>query len=463
MEERYEIKHLEKFMPYPFIDKGNSESDNRIYGQIYLDEITFFGEGYNEGGKLRISASLVNKVMIDMEYEAMESQNPPLFFYEFTGEATFNDLRELAKHKLRLGKFEGLYKFRIIDIEDSDADLEIIREQFRNRVMFMGEITFSASPIVTHKVILVVEERTDGKDEEAYRKLIATYDKWDATRRSQCVYDEKKIQDELNNLFGNKVVCRNVYIYNVGQANCCYCDLDTKKLFFDIGVTRSSKEIKNSLIQKAITEISKLDTDAVVLSHWDLDHILGVCYNQKCLSDKIWLVPDFEKLYSVPRLSIKRLCNYLLMTGKSKVLMVDTSVANKSLFVSSNKAVAFYKGTPKAAYGINKMNNGGLIMKLQNSKNILLPGDCENSVIPLDVAGKEYDNVIVPHHGSVMSDPKVKGKKGKKNAAYICCGNVTGHCIMDSQIVDKYNANGFERVHKTKNLIRKKIKFKISL
>lgn len=460
MKENYEIKHLDKFMPYPFVDNGNKESDNRVYGQIYLEEISFWGN--NEGGKIRISASLVNEVMINMEYEALDTPNTPLFFYEFIGEATFNDSSELEKYRLMFWESELFYRFRIIDIGASEVDMEIIREEYKRDVAFIGEITFSASPILTHKVIIIVDEFSADKDEKAYKKLKATYDNWDITRRSQCVYDEKEIQKELNNLFGNKVVCRNVCIYNVGQANCCYCDLDTKKLFFDIGVTRSSVDIKNTLVSKAINEVSKLDVDAVVLSHWDLDHILGVCYNQKCLFDKMWIVPDFEKLYSTPRLSIKRLCNYLLMNGKSKLLMVNTAEVNKELFISSNGAVAIYKGTPKAAYGINKMNNGGLIMKLQNRRNILLPGDCENSVIPVNAAGVEYDNVVIPHHGSVMSDPKVEGKKGKRNAAYICCGNVTGNCIMDSEIVDKYNAKGFDIVHKTKNLKRKN-KFKINL
>ena len=460
MKESYKLKHLETYMPYPFINNGKNDLDNRVYGQIYLDEISFWGN--NEGGIIRINASLINEVMINMEYEALDNQNTPLFFYEFIGEATFNDYEELVKYRVRFGAREEFYRLRIIDVEDYADNIETISEELKGEVMFVGEITFSASPILTHKVIITVEGSAKDTDDEIYTKLKATYDAWDRTRRSQCVYDKKEIQKQLNNLFGNNVVCRNVYIYNVGQANCCYCDLGSKKIFFDIGVTRSSNDIKTPLICKAINEISKLDVDAVVLSHWDLDHILGVCYNQKCLLNKIWIVPDFEELYSEPRLSIKRLCNYLLMTGKSRLLMVNTTETNKSLFTSSNGTVSIYMGTPKAAHGINKMNNGGLIMKLKNRKNILLPGDCENSVIPLNVAGKEYDNVVVSHHGAVMSFPKVEGKKGKKNSAYICCGSITGNCIMDSEIADKYNAKGFDIVHKTKNLKRKN-KFKINL
>lgn len=463
MKENYEIKHLEKFMPYPFIDNGNGEQDNQVYGQIYLEEISYFAD--KEGVRVRISASLSNEVMIAMEYEAIEFETnnkyeAPLFFYEFEGEATFEDKAELAKYILLYGGIDTYYKFRIIDMGAPDIDIELIREKYK--VLFSGQITFSASPILTHKVSIVVDRMQDEKDKNALKMLQAVYDNWDKTIKNKCVYDKIEIQKKLDDLFGNNLVSRNVSIYNVGQANCCYCDFDTKKIFFDIGVTRSSVDRQSTLVSKAINEISKLDVDAVVLSHWDLDHILGVCYNQKCLYDKIWIVPDFEKLYSSPRASIKRLCNYLLKNGKSELLMIDTTDVDKELFVSSNSSVAIYMGTPKAAHGINKMNNGGLIMKLQNRRNILLPGDCENTIIPLNVAGVEYDIVVVPHHGSIMSDPKVKGKTGKRNIAYICCGNVTGNCIMDSEIVDKYNANGFDTVHRTKNLKRES-KFKIRL
>ena len=48
-----------------------------------------------------------------------------------------------------------------------------------------------------------------------------------------------------------------------------------------------------------------------------------------------------------------------------------------------------------------------------------------------------------------MSDPRVRSKNG---IAYISSGSITGHCIPDNGIVDKYKKVGFQYVHNTKNL-----------
>lgn len=461
MKDNLEFGYLTEYMPYPFYENKSQKSYNRVYGQIYLDEITYWGE--NDGGTIKISVSLVNEKMLDREYEALDMPNTPLFFYEFTGEATFNHPREIAKYKLLKGwEFNDYYVLKIVNIDELERNEDFILNEYKEEVAFIGEVMFSASPILSHKAILIVEDSVKNKDKKVYKKLKLTYDTWTNEIKNKCIYDRNKITAELNGLLGNNLVCRSVDIYNVGQANCCYCDLDSVKLFFDIGVTRSAKDRELPLVNNAISEIATLDVDAVVLSHWDLDHILGVCYNKKCLKKKIWIAPDFEKLYSVPRISIKRLCNYLLKNGKSKLMLVDTTEITKRLYQSSNKAISIYMGEPKAAYGINKMNNGGLILKLQNSKNILLPGDCENSIIPFEAVHTEYDNVLISHHGSVMSNPRMMGKKGKKNRAYISCGNRAGNCKLDDELEQKYKDISFGIIHKTQNL-KKKNKYTIVL
>lgn len=453
MKENYESEHLEKYNPFPFAKNEKCANNDRVYGQIYLDEVVYFGE--NDGGQIRISASLVNEQMLNMEYEARESEDTPLFFYEFCGEMTFNSMKELVKWKMLYysdGKKDNIYAIRIIDVEAPGVNVETMMREYRHQVAFEGEITFSASPVLSHRVIIVVEDLAEKEDDRAYKKLIDTYKVWDDNIKRKCVYDQKKIISELDSLFDNKVKSHEVRIYNVGQANCCYCDLTTKKIFFDIGVSRSGAAIKTPEIQQAVKEISTLDVDAVILSHWDLDHILGVCYNEKCLKEKIWIVPDFEKMYSKPRVSIKRVCNYLIRNGRSELFMVDTSGNNKLFFESCNKAVTIYMGELRVSHGVNKMNNGGLLLKLENKKNILMPGDCENQVIQNIIVNNQYDNVLVPHHGAIMSNPTLWGKKGKRNTAYISCGAITGHCKLDSGIVDKYKANRFTWVRNTKNL-----------
>lgn len=467
-ETQLEAEHLKKFQPFPFVKNTENGGNDRVYGQIYLDELVYWGE--DGGGQMKVSASLVNEQMLNMEYEARERENTPLFFYEFQGEKTFSSNLQMTKANIRYfqGEQNNFYILRIIDVEALDDNAERILENYAGRMTFEGEITFSASPVLSHKVVIVVEDTVEKADKAAYEKLNKTYDTWNTTIKKKCIYDNNVISAELYKLFDNTVKSCEVRIYNVGQANCCYCDLTTKKIFFDIGVARSSKSLEMPLIKSAVQEISTLDADAVILSHWDLDHILGVCYNQKCMEGKIWVVPDFKKLYSHPMISIKRVCNYLIKNGKSKLLMVDTSVANKLLFVSRNGAVTIYRGEPKASCGVNKKNNGGLLLKLNNSKNIFMPGDCENRRIPKAAVKTRYDYVIVPHHGAVMSRPTLCAKLGKKKTkkktttAYISCGVITGNCSLDSDIADKYKKNKFGKVQYTEHL-KKHNKYSVKL
>lgn len=444
MREEYRDEHLKKYMPYPFIKQGASDE---VYGQIYVDEVI----AWEEGAVIRVNISLVNDQMLNMELDGLESGSNSLFFYEFIGEATYPSRGPFVKCAL-LGKWDldEYHVFRIIDMEN--VDQKILVREFGNRPVFMGEILFSASPILSHKVAIVVEGPV--KNRAAYQNLKKIYGRWSDEIRRKAIYDNTKIISRLKEEF-DAIKCKKVGIYNVGQANCCFCDLDVKKLFFDIGVTRSKADRERKQISNAIDRMAKINVDAVILSHWDLDHVLGVCYNQNCLYNTLWVVPDFEKLYTTPRISIIRLCNFLLRNGNSEILMIDTSTDEKTMFVSSNKEFSLYKGEPKAAYGINSMNNGGLILKLSRKKNILMPGDCENSIIPDAALQEELDNVVVSHHGSYMSLPRMRGKKGKINRAYVCCGKKAGNCKLDDELEKNYAVNNFKSIRYTKRLSKK--------
>ena len=455
--------HIEKYQPFPFYKLENGNDDNsRVYGQLYIEEDTIWDEG--ESRRIRVSASLVNRKMLNMEYEAREEGECPLFFYEFTGEMELKRWQSEGRldcQDCNYTNMEGYYAFKIHEIREEGEAARILQEHRSNRC-FVGDLIFSASPILSAKAVLVVEETDDSLDKDAIKKLIATYNSWDKAIKSnsRCIYDKTKILEILS-IYWDDEYCEKVSIYNVGQANCCYCKMTKSSFFFDIGVTKSGEDREDVSIKKAIDEIGLLDSDGVVLSHWDLDHILGVCYNSKCLHSKLWIVPDFEKLYKRPRVSIKRLCNYLLRNGNSTILMIDTTDINKEFYKSNINKIFLYLGEPKSANGINKMNNGGLILRLENTKNILLPGDCENSIIPSKAVAVPYNYVMIPHHGSVMSDPTVIAKP-YTSAAYYSCGNVTGNCNIDVAIVDKYKEKGFSEVHCTRKL-KKNYKFFVNL
>ena len=146
-----------------------------------------------------------------------------------------------------------------------------------------------------------------------------------------------------------------------------------------------------------------------------------------------------------------RLLNYLHIVGKSSIMLVDTSTTNKTLFTSN--VLSIYLGEPKKKH-LNALNNGGLIAIVQNTDKLLIPGDCENDMMPFAVASNTYDHIIVPHHGSIMSPPKFKGKKpNKNNIAYMSVGIMTKRSFNEDPGIDCiYNNCDFGCVKKTRDL-----------
>ena len=70
-----------------------------------------------------------------MEYEAIENGETPLFFYEFTGEATFNCCREYVKQRLlRPIKANEFYSLRMIDIEAYNRNIDTKKKEYKREI-----------------------------------------------------------------------------------------------------------------------------------------------------------------------------------------------------------------------------------------------------------------------------------------------------------------------------------------
>ena len=450
-----ENERKERLCPYPFYGK-----ENTLYGQVHIVSQEWDGES---GVTVRVNVSLLNSNMVREELEAVETDHALLYFYEFTGEHTFEVPHTGEEHILKYHEVPDLFKqerntFRrvqIIPVEQAGSDTY----ENDNRIYFEGELLFSASPILSHKTTLVIEEGPVPSHD--WKNIKKIFDHWDITRKNRCITDDTVIRTKLNNLFYTKVTSACVDIYHAAQANCICCTVNGKKIMYDVGITRDEQDRNSLQVQSALGEIARLQAEAVFLSHWDLDHILGVCYNPSFLMQKLWIAPDFEKLYDKIPLAVQRLCNYLLVEGKSTVCLIDTQSKTKNYFTSRDDKISIYLGTPRAAYGINRANNGGLLLRIENQKSILLPGDCENTLFSNFAAQRELDYVVIPHHGSYMSDPFVKGKKGKVNVAYICRGKHPGHCNYDSDIKSKYRRKNFKIVRNTMYLRKNKYSIKL--
>ncbi|MCL2253321.1 MAG: hypothetical protein FWC09_02670 [Lachnospiraceae bacterium] len=451
---------IEMFRPFPF----ENNSEQCVYAQLIIRELKINEDGYEN---VIVDMSLINNTMIDYEVENCESnKNSPRYFYEFTGQSIWDnhyyDIKDiyypyLCIKKMQLGEYnnEIMHKVRIIPIKE---DEEIIyKREFRKSPAFYGEILFSASPIIARKAIIIIEDIC-----ETPKQLKRIYDVWNSSIHNSLISDANGIELELNNVL-NYVNNLDVNIYNVGQANCIYLKMNNEiGAFFDIGITRSMKCRDKESIEQSLKEISGLDAKLVILSHWDLDHILGISYAHESLNDCVWVAPNFLHVYNNVSMSVKRLCNYLVNSG-AKLLLVDESFSNRIVYRSPCHKIEIWKGVEKSVNNISKANNSGLILKLSLNKKFLFLGDCENSVVPNRLRDS-YEYVMISHHGSKMSNPNCLLKMSAINScAYVSYGEESsGNFHLNDNLEDEYKKLNY-RLKKTCDLDFDNVKYKVSL
>lgn len=422
------------------------------YGQIRVIESRWDGEKQVE---IKAEISLINADMLRLELE-YAVENPLLYFYEFFGEAKIN-LDNFYYYRPYLfydyewwNESYGMTKVTIYTEEEFERN----QNGDNGQICFYGELFFATSPAIAKKSVIVIEGIAD--DKELYR-LYNTYN--DEIERNSIV-SNNEIINKLDEIFNEKIREAKIDIYNVAQANFINCILNNKKnVLFDVGVSRFKCDRESKEVQAALNEISKLLINGIILSHWDLDHILGIAYTHDTAKDCTWIAPDFRKLYDAKKhpLSVLRLCNFLIKNGKGCLCLIDTSQINKQFFSSKDGKINLWLGEPKSSNGINRANNGGLLLKFENLKSILLTGDCENSIHPKGIYSSNLDYIVIPHHGSIMTLPKAKGKKG--STAYVSYGKKRGHCNLDSNLRKKYKRKNFTNLCRTKMLDETHVKY----
>ena len=426
--------------------------NDRLLGQVIVNK---------ESDQIKIS--LTSSRLLEKEVQHAREGYFPLYFCEFTS------------NEIIAGSIEedGVFFYSIEIFNPLKHDNMSIEHYIDGKTDFVaaikGSMFFSSSPVKTEKEKqIIIWGKASKKDADKYDELLK---EWNSiiSNPNYAIRKNNDIVNELKNVYSRNTPKEiKAQIYNVGQANCCYCDLQFRNFFFDIGVTNKEKIDKNDTSNPIYTTIEKyikkLDADDVFISHWDMDHVLGIVYNKKCLYGKTWIGPDMGIIYkNEPPLPLIRLTNHLITEGKSRIFFVDTRDQTKAWSLSNE--LTLFLGEPSSSsckyktkdgkikkHTINDINNGGILLSIElNNTNLLFTGDCDNKIIPSNATQTDY--VVVPHHGSIMNDPVVRAKPGKDTKAFICIGNVTGKFTKDPDIVTKYISNqGFSEVLETKDL-----------
>lgn len=355
------------------------------------------------------------------------------FFLEFEGYCDKKSFGTLL-HCIDDENFSFLSGYFIPDNSQEEIYLEqgVINGE-RIISVLKGKVIVSASPIEYSNGRLVIVKDDACVPEEFKRVLndsIYEYENKPYTSTNYC--EIKKILD--TSIINSKP--RWIDVYNVGQAYCAAICMDSNEFIFsDIGLTKDKIELEAEEVYKAKDQIRKIKPKMVVLSHWDLDHILGVTNASDSIYDAMWIVPDLWKLRiknkkgeidnSLISDSAKRLLKYLDWKNRDQLIIIDDDLSQTCIYENYTGTMSIWSGKRCAITGINennkrynitKANNFGLIIFLKNRYAALLPGDCEYSVLNSDLLDQKINFLVVPHHCSKMSKPKIKVARGKKKA-----------------------------------------------
>lgn len=429
---------IEEELHNEFVKKILPESLRKNENEDILIKIC---EGDGEG-HFNISLLNYNMLIYDMRYFNLNKNKDEgedkgedkkyyyrPYFYEFTISENCNVLNKVDKSLIgewMIGRFK-------------EPDETSENETRSNKYALLGDVIFSASPIkFERKKLEILDKSVPVKVKDAIKK---TYELSYAKRVNK--NNKKSVLYPIVNEIIKNATPKSVNIYKVGQANCNYIYFDNyKRIMFDVGYTYIKENSDNPKISIAQPP-SRCRPHLVILSHWDLDHILGVVLCEKTIFDINWIAPDMEKLpnyqYSV---SASRLAKYLCW--KNILFLIDEDLKGENVFYSesfqiwkglgdkgnNNDCGNIYNNVTKK---LNKANNFGLIITLNNNNNqVLLSGDCEYQMLPCEIYNRNirYKYMLVPHHGSKMKliCPKLKSSINDDHYAFISYGyNHYGH------------------------------------
>lgn len=199
-------------------------------------------------------------------------------------------------------------------------------------------------------------------------------------------------------------------IYNIGHGNADYIRGRHHRLLYDIGYNyRSFPSRIPEHYLKAVKALRMLKPSCVILSHWDLDHIIGCAYAEKRIYSVKWMAPHLisahDKKASV---NAVRLAKYLEILGN--LCLVDRNQMNKQIAVvpcGNRVEIRLLLGN-RTGERMTARNMEGLAVELFDPlgrhPHVLLAGDVPYRCMPALYTGG-IDFMHVPHHGSGMRLP----------------------------------------------------------
>lgn len=365
-----------------------------LWNSVYKEdgEVEVYGKILpTNTGELR-QISIISKAMIDCDKAFLNSQE------KFPAQ-----LKRIDYHPYACEFFVTTWK------NDDEKNNKLLGKWILIKLIFgnavkncncKGILLFSASPIKRITCgIEFLEKLIELQDTDIEKYIRDNVNIGRNDDEKDSLIDIKNIEE----VFGS--------IYNVGQGNCSYLNFNNKTtILFDIGETMIPKAVlkEPEIIRKNMQEIRTLKTDYIVLSHWDMDHILGIQHffdikeESSFFKTTTWIAPNIRLLddkNGICRASIyaQRVCVYLLKMGHLKLMNQPSNLCMSDL------ETCLYQGACTQNPG-SKANNIGLILQVEvHKKRFLFAGDCSYWKMRNLINNREYDFIVSSHHGAASA------------------------------------------------------------
>lgn len=456
-------------MKNPPVKSIGQELLQRVYNQRIWGKIIchFDEDAEKEDINTRVQVSLITVKTLEADWNFIQGEETGAsykpYFFEFFADVNMSYTTEQEFLRKNNGKILRVYLRKTEPVPSE------------NSIVLSGHLLTAASPIRRQGYYLEITKEDD------IGKFVSNTLKWILKRKKKIPLLREgmkkiilnadknpfaRIDKEIQSFFQSPICGGS--IYNVGQGNFVRFYMDSNESFlFDAGMT--THKDSNTKITTARAEIRGIQPQLIILSHWDIDHIIGIAEidNDKIYEDTIWIAPNPLLLGDEKTsFSAARLCLYLLRKNRISLLHQgkNANPLNADETTSSGGKVTKYCQNNFELFQGNgkddsngRRNNIGLILRIRLKDslnyNALFAGDCSFEQMPEELKDGCYAFLLTAHHGSKNALPNDVYSDGNGLAVISYGKNSHGH--PDKEHTNALKKNRFlDDCWETKDAIR---------
>ena len=272
--------------------------------------------------------------------------------------------------------------------------IDIIKEYDDEIVMYDGILELSASPVrYENGTLLFFTNRS------VPQEILNKINDFCRDTIFQNSTDDV-IQSILSNIWKEEKI-NTIDCYNLGKGNADYIRGYSSSMLYDIGYSyREYPKRKGKYnYYRACNAIRHVHPSCVLLSHWDMDHILGCVYAKQRIFDIPWIAPSFmNKGTNKYSINAYRLARYLYFLNNLYLVDCLRGPLQIAKVYTKDGVICLYLGGGNDVK-ISAANRQGLYIEIYSRNiHVVLSGDVPYKCMMHQIWNCNVDYLHVPHH-----------------------------------------------------------------